>query len=78
MEKLKQLYDEFEKIKLSYIGDKTDWKQKEKELDRLYYKANHLKLSHSKNSCFYGYIKTKLETDIFKEWIRVNKKNKTI
>lgn len=72
MDKLKEIYEQFQNIMFSYEGDKTNWSKKVEELEVLYRNVSSLKLVSSKNVLFYEYIKRKLKGDIFNEINRVS------
>lgn len=71
MEKIKEIYEQLNKITGSYEGKETDWKAKHDELERLYSRIKNLKLPYSKNAIFYEWMKRKLQEDIYSELIRV-------
>lgn len=71
MEKIKEIYEQFNSITKSYIGKETDWRAKHDELERLYVKITKLRLPWSKNVIFYEWMKMKLKEDINTELNRI-------
>lgn len=72
MDKLKEFYEKFNKIQNSYRGEKTDWEQKEIELENLEGELINFKIPSSKNCSYYYYILNHIKRDVFAENKRVH------
>lgn len=74
MEKFIEMYAEYESIRSSYIGEKTDWKEVYKRLKILENNISKINIRDSKNMPFYYWIKRKLTNEVSDELIRIGKK----
>ena len=74
MEKIKELYDQFQQIIASYEGQQTNWEKKYQELERLYQKIRKYRPQASKNAIFYEWVQRKLKDEVLEEAHRVGRK----
>lgn len=72
MDKFKSFFQQFREIQHSYNGiEKTNWKEKQMELEKLSRQLKAVKINSSENAPYYEWIKRKLKEEIETEITRV-------